>query len=365
MLKIRKEFVTKVTQADKLEQLFPMVQNAIELEHSTIPPYLTAMFSLKPGTEREIWQIIHSVVIEEMLHMTIAANILNALGGEPAIDKPGFVPEYPSELPMGIGGDLVVNLAKYSKDQVKDTFMRIEEPENPLVLKALLESAEPEYHTIGQFYRALQERIYELAPDVLAGNPKWQVTSSFFSSDLLFPILTKEDAIKAIAIIVEQGEGTSVSPIDLEGEIAHYYLFEELYRGRRLIRDDNAPHGYAFTGPAIPFDPGNVEPLYPNTKSIMFGQGSEERHRVDEFNAAYTSLLRGLHKTFNGYPEHLKNTLGLMYDVKLYGEKLCSLAFPGKAGYTIGPAFEYTTGNSHCPSARRTTSCGVKANCSF
>ena len=42
---------------------------------------------------------IKGVVIEEMLHMTIAANVLNAVGGHPAIDRPDFVPNYPQDLP--------------------------------------------------------------------------------------------------------------------------------------------------------------------------------------------------------------------------------------------------------------------------
>ena len=34
-----------------------------------------------------------------MLHMTIACNVLNAVGGQPAIDRAGFVPDYPMILP--------------------------------------------------------------------------------------------------------------------------------------------------------------------------------------------------------------------------------------------------------------------------
>ncbi len=342
MLKIDKKIINKLRAAASIQELFPLVQNAIELEHATVPPYLTAMFSLKPTKERDIWNIIHSIVIEEMLHMTIAANILNALGGQPKINSSSFVPEYPGPLPMGIGGSLIVNLTRYSKEQVKNTFMEIEEPEDPLVFKTnILEAATPEYHTIGEFYTALQQKIKALAPEILPGNPDKQVTSSFFSSDQLFPILTNEDAINAINIIIEQGEGTTTSPLDFENEIAHYYLFEELYLGKKLVKDKNAPNGYSFTGAAIPFNPDNVQPIFPNTKAAMLAEGSEERRRIDEFNASYSSLLTGLHKTFNGYPSFLNSTIGIMFDIKLSAEKLCGTPFPGKNGYTIGPSFEF------------------------
>jgi len=341
MLKLNKEFVERLYEAKSIEALFPLVQNAIELEHATIPPYLTAMFSLKPGTEKEVWDIIHSIVIEEMMHMTIAANILNALGGSPAINNSKFVPEYPGTLPMGIGDGLVVSLAKYSKEQVKNVFMEIEEPEHPLPLTEALATAEPEFHTIGEFYEALSKMINKLAPEILPGDPKKQVTSPFFSEELLFPILTKQNAIDAIDIIVEQGEGTATSPVDFEGEIAHFYKFEELYRGKRLVKDPDERYGYSYTGPDIPFDAENVQPILPDTKANMFAEGSEARRRVDEFNASYQSLLNGLHETFNGNPVQLKDTIGLMFDIKLYGEKLCAMPFPGKTGTTIGPTFEF------------------------
>ena len=51
------------------EDLQAALQVAIELEHSTIPPYLTAYYSIKPGANAEVAQLIYSVVIEEMFHM--------------------------------------------------------------------------------------------------------------------------------------------------------------------------------------------------------------------------------------------------------------------------------------------------------
>lgn len=350
MLKIHTQHIQAVQSAESLNDLFPLVQNAIELEHATIPPYLTAMFSIKPGKARDIWNIIHSIVIEEMLHMTISSNILNAIGGSPAIDNPKFVPEYPGGLPMGIGDGLIVNLEKLSKSVVKNTFMQIEEPENPIhipVRNTKLMAAEaidiPEFATIGTFYAYLDKKIQELAPEKLPGDPKKQVTSSFFSSDVLFPILTKEDVSRAINIIVEQGEGTSTTPIDLEGEIAHYYRFEEIYVGKSLVvtTKPDGTQDFSYSGAPITFSDDDIFPIFPNTKANMLAPGSEERRRVDDFNTTYASLLNGLHRTFNGEPTFLNQTIGLMFDIKLLAEKLCGTPFPGKSGYTIGPTFEF------------------------
>lgn len=345
MLKLSRKYIQEVLGAEDLASLYPLLQNAIELEHATIPPYLTAMFSLQPKKEREIWQIIHSIVIEEMMHMTIAANILNALGGKPDINHPKFVPNYPTPLPMGIATGLIVTLAKYSRDQVKNVFMEIEEPEEPLdfpIKMSFAAEAAPEYHTIGDFYNALKSKIEELAPDVLPGDPSLQVTSPYYPKEELFPILTKQNALDAIDIIVEQGEGSSTSPTDGEdGELAHYYKFEELYVGKRLVPDATAQNGYSFSGKDIPYNPDHVQPIFPDTKAYMFAEGSEERRRCDEFNYSYQTLLNALHETFNGQPDTLGDSIGLMIDVKLRGEKLCAMPFPGKPNTTIGPPFEF------------------------
>ena len=52
---------------------------------------LSALFSIRNGSDYAA-TIIHSVVVEEMLHMTTAANVLNAVGGAPLIDSPTFRP---------------------------------------------------------------------------------------------------------------------------------------------------------------------------------------------------------------------------------------------------------------------------------
>src|SRR5688572_13588026 len=120
-----------VAQLDEPHGLHYGLQCAIELEHSTIPTYLYSLYSL--GTSNaQIGQIMLSVIQEEMLHFGLVCNILNAIGGSPAIDKPHFIPKYPGPLPGGVESDLRVHLRRFSLDHVRDTFMVIEEPEDPL-----------------------------------------------------------------------------------------------------------------------------------------------------------------------------------------------------------------------------------------
>src|SRR5579872_677728 len=126
----------KPSPAKTLDDLKARLQQAIELEHSTIPPYLLANFTLldhsgSAGVNGSISDTIGSVLFEEMLHMSIACNVLNAIGGHPCIDKPDFIPKYPCHLPGAVESSLVVHLQKFSIDLVQNTFMEIERPENP------------------------------------------------------------------------------------------------------------------------------------------------------------------------------------------------------------------------------------------
>src|SRR3569833_1345687 len=164
MLKIQPHFVERVRQARRAEDLHDLVQKAIELEHATIPAYLAAYFTLKLGTTQTVGEIIRSVVVEEMLHMTIASNLLIAIGGDPVINQPGFIPVYPGPLPMNIG-DLIVPIARCSIELVRDVFMKIEEPDDVIPIKAEAADAQGgEFATIGAFYEALDAKRKQLGP---------------------------------------------------------------------------------------------------------------------------------------------------------------------------------------------------------
>lgn len=78
------------------------LRTAMAIELTTIPPYLYAYWSIRTPAEggssaaEAAATIIRSVVMEEMLHMGLVANVLNAAGGTPALTI--NVPEFPAHL---------------------------------------------------------------------------------------------------------------------------------------------------------------------------------------------------------------------------------------------------------------------------
>jgi hypothetical protein len=351
MLRIQPKLLAAVQSASSAVELYPSVQSAIELEHSTIPPYLTALFSIKQGSNTEVAEIVESVVGEEMLHMSIACNLMNAIGGSPDIDNPLFIPSYPGPLPMGVHGSLAVHLHKLTRGTVYDTFMTIEEPEEPIDIPvgqpsarfSLLATERPSFATIGEFYAAIKDKLRQLGPDVITGDPARQVADPrWFPADQLFPIQNLQDALNAIDVIVEQGEGTSTSPFDETGQVAHYYRFAEIVYARRLVVVEAEP-GWAYAGQPLPLDQAGVWDLYPDAKAVDYPDGCQARVLVDAFNGSYTRLLASLHQVFNGRPDRLEMALSLMIEMRLTASKLVATQVPGTTLFAA-PTFEYSPG---------------------
>ncbi|HEX8067887.1 MAG TPA: ferritin-like protein [Thermoleophilaceae bacterium] len=315
---------------DTLPGLQQALQNAIELEHATLPPYLYALYSLDQDENGEIYGLIKSVVMEEMGHFGYACNILNAIGGSPAIDDPSFVPSYPGPLPCGVESQLTVPLAPFSLDVVENVFMVIEEPEDPVAVAAA------EGLTIGQFYDAIKEALVAQGSSIFTGNPDLQVTNGFPE---LTAVTDLDTATAAIDTIVEQGEGTTQSPDDQQGDLAHYYRFAEIYHGKALIQNPSPPPSWAYEGDPIPFDPAGVLPLVTNPKGSQYPQGSPAQQANDAFNATYRTLLQHLHSAFNGTPGDLNDAIGDMFTLK--DQAAAVMAIELGDGTNAGPSFEY------------------------
>ncbi len=326
-----------------LDKLREHLQTAIEIEHATIPTYLCALYSINTQSNPFAYQVIQSVVMEEMLHMILAANILNAIDGHPAINKSDFIPKYPTYLPHSDDAFLVP-LQKFSKDTL-NIFLDIEKPEKRL--------APPEagnYKTIGQFYNAIKHALYYfdfITPGgIFTGNKTRQVTSHHYygGGGKLIPIFGLADAIEAINEIIGQGEGMNSSIIDPdhkffdeEVEYAHYFRFNEVMMERRYLPIDS-PHNPP-SGQPVQVNWDDVLNMQPNPKMNDYPKDSEVWNKTYEFNRTYMTLLTSIHDACNGNPELLMKSVPIMYDLKYKALDLMNT--PIGNGKTAGPSFEY------------------------
>ena len=111
-----------------IDHLRKDLQTALRLEQATIPPYLTALATIKYNYNPEVQSMLKDIIIEEMTHMCLVANILNAVGGSPVLWEETFIPRYPTRLPGGVQPDLVVPIEKASIGLIRNVFMQIEQP---------------------------------------------------------------------------------------------------------------------------------------------------------------------------------------------------------------------------------------------
>lgn len=83
-----------------LSDLKDALQTAMQLEFSTIPPYLCAQWSINsdPGG---VGGMIEDIVVQEMYHFALAGNMLTAIGGAPSIANAAFIPSYPTNVLPG------------------------------------------------------------------------------------------------------------------------------------------------------------------------------------------------------------------------------------------------------------------------
>jgi hypothetical protein len=341
VIRLRRELAANLGGPDR-DAVLAALQQALKLEHSTIPPYLYALYSLVPGTNGTVAGIIRSVVVEEMLHMALVSNIILGLGGSPVLKTPDIVPRYPGRLPGSVASGLVVGLEPCSLDLIENVFMKIEEPEDPLVFRAELEAADE--ITIGQFYEAIKMSITALGDGAFVGDKDRQLDPDLLPNSIV--VTGAETARAAIETIVAQGEGTTTAPLEVVGtDFAHYYRFNEIVHGRRLISNPDATpedppdRQFLYAGEPIEFDAGGVSPV--PTNPTLAGYPAEGAAFVvcRTFNYTYTNLLKVLHEVFNGSLEQYDAAIGLMMSLEQQGKDMTAGVTTG--GAAVGPSFEY------------------------
>lgn len=338
-------------------ELHRHLEAAMQLEHATLPPYLTALYSIHPGTNSPAVQVIRAVAVEEMLHLTLATNILNAVGGTPDLTKPGFMPAYPAYLPDG-ETDFQVDIMPFSKAAI-ETFLTIERParathedvrmvrrekrQGSLRAARVDDDSEEHFYSIGEFYKAIEDaltRLHDEQGDALfCGDPGRQITSDFYYSGggEIIPVTDLGSAKAAIRLISEQGEGYDGAIFDFEDEIAHYYRFQQLILGLYYQKGDEAGSP---SGLPVDVDWGAVYPLKTNPRLTDYPEGSELRRAAEACNRQYAEFLDLLTRAFQGQPGLLTDAVGGMFRLKDSFQQLMHHPLDAEGKVHAAPTFE-------------------------
>jgi hypothetical protein len=316
--------------------IYGLVQTAIDLEFSTLPPYLYAKFSIPENQNTASAKRIYSVIIEEMIHMCLACNILNAIGGTPSINPP----TYPGPLPGDVGGNLTIHLYPFSQAAMQQG-MDIETPVDPVdppQAEALKATDEP--ITIGEYYARVDDALKSLpASSWTAGRN--QISDAQYFQGQIFPVNNYDDAHRAISNIVSEGEGTPTAgnPLDFQNELAHYYRFEEVYRNQLLEKANNSV-GYVW-GDSLGVNWNGVYPAITDPESHDFSNDPPAAQAAQEAcNKAYSTMVDELRKAFSGQSGNLGNAVSAMFQLRMAANQ--ALLTPLADGKSVaGPSFRY------------------------
>ena len=297
------------------EQLLDTLSEAAEIEHNLMCCYLYAAWSLKTepddGVDPEMlkdikgWQrAIVDVAIDEMTHLTLVANLMNAIGGVAHMGRPNF-PIAPGYHPAG----LQVKLAPFDLETLQH-FIYLERPEGsperdgkgfderPSYSRALIglkmmPSAQ-DYQTVGHLYRSVEEGLKKLSAEMgeeklFCGDPALQVCPNILTLNGLIHICDLKTACKAIETIVEQGEGASAN-----NDGCHYSRFvkvREAYEARLKADADFRPAW------PVAHNPVMRKPIQ-NPEDRVWIERDDARQVLDLGNAIYNQMLRFLTQGF-------------------------------------------------------------------
>lgn len=290
------------TCGDSRKPLQDLAQLAIMVEMTTIPPYLTALYSIS-DPNCEAYQLLRSVVMEEMFHVNQAANLMVAIGGRPRLTG-SFTPGYPCYLPhANTSTTPFIGLCRASIDVFNDTFTAIETPAPPHT-----PARGNNYSYIAQLYDALEDGL-ESYPDQQAlfqQNPDaCQRTNIYLGKFGGKPVLVTDLASAKLGVrqIVQQGEGSvpesqSMIPIEPWATYNTYGQRTDGTYGPIIGTPYEMSHFKKFR--TVSLDKGGFPPTYPivsNPKRSDF-TNPVAIQMVELFDIAYSLMLDALEHSF-------------------------------------------------------------------
>lgn len=261
--------------------------------------------------------------------MTLAANVLNALGGKPSTAPVTFrgkqlkpVPEYPFNSPL-ISGIGELALRPLTPEAV-DSFVEIEHPFHGAATLGEIQGAPDTYPTIGVFYDAIKTALKDknICKDSdFSATRQVKATEYYGGAGDVIEVKNRETALAAIHKIVEEGEGLPTErmkqpamTVTTEDKLnsgwqmySHYARFRELQSGRRFRSTQMA--GDKPAGSLLLVDYDAVHPalfVKPNGATT----GGPEGAALNEFDLAYTQLVDDLYLAFSGEKKKVTHKMG-------------------------------------------------------
>lgn len=291
---------------DSRRPLQEAAQLAIQIEFTTIPAYLTALYSISEPASTA-YQLLRSVVMEEMFHVNQAANLLVAIGGLPRFTG-AAVPTYPNYLPHANPDRTpYVGLYRASLDVFENVFAAIETPAPP--------HAPPQgscYDTIAQVYDALLLglKAYNGAEPLFDPNSEGRQRTDIYLGKFGGKPVVVTDMVSAewgVKEICQQGEGSvpeaqSYVPLERWGAYNHYGQRTDGTYGPIVGTPYEMSHFKKFRTVAL--DTANFPATYP----IMSNPQREDFHdklaivAAEVFDIAYSNMLDALELSFRQPP---------------------------------------------------------------
>jgi hypothetical protein len=347
------------------EELWFLLAEAAQLEHMIMCQYLYAEFSLKAGREEGLsaeqadavdrWRgVLRGIAVEEMLHLSLVANVMTSIGAVAPLGRPNF-PQRSGYFPSGVQLDLLpfgeralkhflyLERPEGMERHDAEGFIPVAPPLQPLSQQEAMPRGQ-EFMTVGHLYRGIEDGLRGLASRlgehaVFVGSPRAQARPEIVQWPQLIAVDGLDSALRAIAEIIEQGEGARGDWQD-----AHYGRFltmwEEYHELRRRDPSFEPAHPVLPAYTRQPFD----------IRDPMVVVAEPLAHRIAEVTTvAYEMVVQLLLRFFTHTEEtdeQLQMLIGSAIDVmagvvRPLGTALARLPFgPDHPDHTAGFAFE-------------------------
>jgi hypothetical protein len=326
------------TRINNYPSLIRRLALACELEHGLCLQYLFTAFTFKDSlnegglTMEELtyvrkWKAnLLFIGAQEMLHLAQAANLSASIGAGLNLRRPNF-PQRPSYYPTGLPWGLwpfskesIILYALYERPTEFNSTRPDWLPSDPYgegTFESLLADAptakdpfnylpdefdRPQassYITIEELYREIAEGFRHIPTEIMVGPAEAQVPAGMVDMPQLKQVRNREDALEAITLIIDQGEGSPSDRVD-----SHFGLFVGMYAEYvrlKARRPEFEPARDVQSNPLSRLHPDNTFPGWRIIKDPFTRQ-------VNDLNSSvYALMLQMLGRVFHGVSESEEN----------------------------------------------------------